>query len=455
MDYNESYEQEIDLKDLMFAVLKKWRIVILFAFISALLLGGYKGFSTYKASTDSKAVEENNKKYQEEFLVYEESKEKIDSEISNLETDIARQEEYLEESLWLKLNPYDICEARADLYITTGYQIMPEMKYQNVDYTDTILQVYHSLLTSNQVMEELAEKAGTEQRYLNELVSISKSDRILTINVKYSGKDRAEEILEDILATLDSLRVQVASSIGEHDIRIVNQGTSSRVDLAHVDKKEEQEKKLTDLKASLEAKKEELNNLIKPEQTKFDMKIVVKSSIKFALIGGILGIFIVAFVVFVMFVSGNKVYSSKELKNRYKVKILGNLPSKAFTNPIDRWINKLEGRIFEEDENASNQLMATNVANYLKDTRKLLIISSIGEEWTSKITSILEKELIGIAVESGGNLLKNANALKNLSEFDGVILVEQCQKSKYEDIQLEMEKVNDLQKNVIGFVVID
>ena len=51
MDYNTD-EQEIDLKDLMFAVFHKWRPVILVAVICGLLLGGVKGYMTYKSQSD-------------------------------------------------------------------------------------------------------------------------------------------------------------------------------------------------------------------------------------------------------------------------------------------------------------------------------------------------------------------------------------------------------------------
>lgn len=42
---NENYtyeEQEIDLKDLLFAVLYRWRPIILLAIVLGVLLGGYK-----------------------------------------------------------------------------------------------------------------------------------------------------------------------------------------------------------------------------------------------------------------------------------------------------------------------------------------------------------------------------------------------------------------------------
>ena len=48
MDYNNVYEQEIDLKDLIFAVLHRWRMILAAAVVLALLLGGYKALRTYK-----------------------------------------------------------------------------------------------------------------------------------------------------------------------------------------------------------------------------------------------------------------------------------------------------------------------------------------------------------------------------------------------------------------------
>ena len=143
MDNNstyEQYEQEIDLKDLMFAVLHKWRPVILVAVVLAVLLGGAKGAMTYRQQNDPEVSKETREKYQEELDLYEKNKETAEREIENLKTDIANQQEYLDKSIWINMSPYDVCESRIDMYVTTGYEIMPGMVYQNQDYTDTILQ---------------------------------------------------------------------------------------------------------------------------------------------------------------------------------------------------------------------------------------------------------------------------------------------------------------------------
>lgn len=454
MNNNSMSGQEINVKDLMFTILRKWKLIVLFAVIFACLLGGYKGFSTYKNSTNTEAIEEAEKKYNEELLEYEESTVNLEKEISNIITDIEEQEEYLDKSIWLKVSPYDICEARADVYVTTDYTIMPGMNYQNVDYAETILQVYQSLLTSNEVKETLALKAGTEPKYLNELLTISRSGRIITIKVDHINREEAQAVLDDAIAWVNSLKPQVVATIGEHTISVVNSSTSSRVDLSHMDTQEKQEQKLVDLKASLEAKQKELSELEEPKLDEFNNKSIIKPMIKFAVIGGVLGAGLVVMVVCVIFAATETVYSAKELKNRYGVKVLGALPTKEYKCPIDRLLNRLEGRVFEEDEVVRNGLLAQNVRNAMGEVKKLLVLGTADCVHVEAVAKALEAELPEIKVIAGGNLLKDVNTLKKLPECDCVVLVEACGVSKYGDIALEIEKANDLGKSVVGCVVI-
>ena len=57
MDSYQNYEQEIDLKDLMFAVLRRWRPIILIAIIFAFLLGGFKAVRGLGQMKDAEYVE--------------------------------------------------------------------------------------------------------------------------------------------------------------------------------------------------------------------------------------------------------------------------------------------------------------------------------------------------------------------------------------------------------------
>ena len=68
MDYNNTYEQEIDLKELMFAVLHKWRIILAFAVGLALVLGGYKAVTSYMEQNDEETAQEAQEEYEKSCL---------------------------------------------------------------------------------------------------------------------------------------------------------------------------------------------------------------------------------------------------------------------------------------------------------------------------------------------------------------------------------------------------
>lgn len=139
------------------------------------------------------------------------------------------------------MSPYDVCESRIDMYVTTGYEIMPGMVYQNQDYTDTILQAYQGLLTSSAVMEDVAKSVGTEPRYLKELVNVTigtnggQLNHLLTINVKHKTKSDAKKVMDEMLDHMNELHGQVVASIGEHTVNTVNSSVSAMVDLTLAD----------------------------------------------------------------------------------------------------------------------------------------------------------------------------------------------------------------------------
>ena len=463
MDYNSTYEQEIDLKDLMFMVLHKWRPIIFIALAMALVLGGIKGTMTYKSQNDPETVKEAEEKYQDDLELYEKNKETCEREIENLKTDIANQQEYLDHSIWINMSPYDVCESRMDLYVTSDYEIMPGMVYQNPDYTDTILQAYQAMLTSSAVMEDIARNVGTEPRYLNELVSVNvgtnsgKLNRLLTISVKHMTKSEAQKVMEEILDHMDDMQAQITAGIGEHMVNTVNHGVSAMVDLTLADKQRAETERLTALNDSLEDKQKSLEDMEEPKEAVSSKMAALKSGIKYAVLGGVLGGFVVVFCVCVAFLMSDKLYSARELKNRYRVKILGTLPiaNKKFLGGVDAWLNRLEGRAGGVNEDTEYALIAANIRNYAENMKSLLVTGSADPEMIMHVAEKLTAELSGIHVTAGGNMLQDVETLKKLPKCDCVVLVEKCLESKYSTVELEIEKATDLQKNIVGCVVFE
>lgn len=64
MDYSaREYEREIDLKVVIAGILKKWRKLLVFMIVGALILGGYKGYSIATAD-NSQALKKLKSKLQ-------------------------------------------------------------------------------------------------------------------------------------------------------------------------------------------------------------------------------------------------------------------------------------------------------------------------------------------------------------------------------------------------------
>lgn len=454
MEPNSTYEQEIDLKDLMFAVLHKWRPILLIAVVLAVVLGGYKAVSVYRQQNDAEVIKESEESYQEELKVYEKTKEACEREIENLLTDIDNQQKYLEESILMNMSAYDIWEADTELFVRTDYVIMPNMVYQNVDYTNTILRAYKSALTNTEFLDDIAKKAGIDTRYLKELIDITAADNLITIKVKHNEEKAAKALMKDILSGVEASQTKIAESIGEHTVSTVNSSIGSMVDLDLANTQKTERDRLIQLNDSLETKQAELEELEEPKKAATSTTAAIRSGVKYAVLGGVLGAFLVIFGVCVAFLMSDKLYSEKELRNRFKLKVLGVLPAGKKAKGIDAWLNRLEGRACGE-ESQEYSLIAANIRNYAEKAGTLLVAGNAHEDLIKSVAGRIAEELGNMEVIVGGDMLQNVNALKTLPEVDGVILVEQCRVSSYGRIELEVEKILDLQKEVVGCVVLE
>ena len=274
----------------------------------------------------------------------------------------------------------------------------------------------------------------------------NKVNNILTIQVRHESEEKAKAILDDLLAGVNQFKGQIRSSIGNHTITEVSRSLGALVDLSLVDQQKNQTERLIQLNDSLQEKQTELDELEEPEPVVTAASAVLKGGIKYALIGGVLGAFIVIFFVCVIFVMSDKLYSAKELKYRFRVKILGTLPvtGSKKTGKIDAWL-----------ESHEYSLIAANICNYMEEAKSLLVVGSAKEENISRVASELTDRLSDMKVVFGGNLLNDEEGLKKLPECDGIVLVERCGESLYSAIELEIEKAHDLQKKVVGCVVFE
>lgn len=468
MEYNNTgYEREIDLKELMFVVLRQWRLLLAAAAAMAFLFGGYKtAFTWFREFAPEEDVNAESK-YQKEIEYHEQKLLACEREVENLTDSIERQREYLAESVFINMSPYDIWEAKADFFVETDYEIMPGMAYQNRDFTATVLQTYQSALSGADFMEEAAEFCGIQARYLKELVTISigRSDEgynnLLSIQIRHGEEGKAKELLDKYIEGVYQYREKICSSIREHTVTEVSRSLGVQVDLGLADRQRSERAQLDSLMENLAAKEESLEALKKEEIPKKDVPVVgglVKTGVKYGVLGGFIGIFGVMFFICVHFVMSDKVSSARELKYRFQFRILGNLPdrsSKKRSGLVDVWLNKLEGRPQGKDMDREYDLIAVNILNGGEKTGPIFVTGGAVREKIDDVAENLGKRLSDVTVVSGGNFLSDPESLKKLPQCGCVVLVEQCGVSSYGDTELEIEKIRDLNKKLAGCILIE
>lgn len=472
-----TYEQEVDLKDLIFAILRKWRIILTISVLFAVLLGGAKGFLTYRAQSNPESISQQEEAYQASLKQYEAELASYEREIENISDSIISQQEYMENSVLMNLSPYDVCEARGDLFIKTDYEIMPGMIYQNVNYTDSILQAYQYIITSASFLEGLKLPSKIEIPYLQELISVERGrldssqgevfanspsgisalTNLLSIRVRHANLEDAEKILNAILDQLDQVHRQIAKDIGDHSVTVLNTSSGSSVNLDLANRQNEETARLDALRTSLTDKETAMKEISKPNAVTSSNAAAAKTAIKYAVLGGVLGGFITVFFICVCFLLSDKLYAPKELRNRFGAKILGTLPvaEQASKNFIDLWINRLEGRIDKNSSDNQYELIAANIKNHMDNIKILLVSGCAASDSIAQVTDYLREHLPNVQVVTGGNLLQNVDAVQKLSACDSVVLVEQCNYSSYPSIELELEKICDLKKEITGFIVFE
>ena len=164
--YTEDYEQEIDLKDLLFVLLYRWRILLLAAVIGAALLGGYKavkGNAQNAKQTDLPQTES----YQEELDNYEREKLVIETSIENLENSMDEQNHYLAEAPLMQINPYKEAFSSADILVEIS-----DLRDRGMG---SLLKAYEYGLENGDYIQKIAEMKDSQERYVRETIRVSNS----------------------------------------------------------------------------------------------------------------------------------------------------------------------------------------------------------------------------------------------------------------------------------------
>lgn len=445
MNY-EKHEQVVFIKDLLYTALYRWRSILVAALIGALLLGGYVAFSRYQSAKSVSSEDEQ----QAALAAYEEEKKAL---INQLDKDIAlvtNQEDYIKNSVVMAIDPYCVYQATINFTVQTDYQILPGMTYQNPNEIGAILSAYQEYMSSDEIVQSVADEIGMESKYLWELITLSNGNtetRRFKVTIKYHTADGAQQLLDTFTEHLVQAQKQISQVVGNHTLQILSTSVDERINLGITEQQTAAETRLEDLKEQQKATQEQLDQLKPPA---YDNEMSLKKAVFLVILGGILGAGFIACVAWFKHLAGKTVYSARTLTNRTGIKVLGCIPDTKIKNPVDKWLRKAEGRHID---NALVDVAVATVRNYVHSKQRILLFGDCDLSIQQKFEQ--ELKTVGIDATAYGSLLYSAQAQNALAEGDLVLLIEKCGVSHYKNIAQSLVLLEDLNKQLIGCILLD
>ena len=282
--------------------------------------------------------------------------------------------------------------------------------------------------SSQTIMDYLIRTVSARLRSINYGFTIEEISR-------YYGTIVDSNIREEQISTLDELhQTIIAVSAAENSLTGLN-STMDKLRTA-----------ASDLEDKYESSEQEVAT-IRAALTQASTPTASRGiSLKTVVLFLILGLFVGCFSVLCLWLLSGKFTSQNELISRYSFPVLGVLPGekkKLFGNTIKR----LEG-----EGNSSFEDVAKVTAQALfrvADKRSACFVSSLGSEKASALLPYLDGK-IGVC----GDILNDPEAVKDLDNYDSIILVEQKRKSVLSQIDSEVLRAKAFGKDILGIVLI-
>ncbi|MBO5867942.1 MAG: hypothetical protein J6Q54_03415 [Oscillospiraceae bacterium] len=412
--YNEKDEQVIFIKDLVFTALYRWRMILVFALVAALLLGG---FAVLTGQSDQGGSPIS---------------------VTNL------QAEYLKNSALMNLDPHRVGRATANISILAE-AFSAEGSNALSSYVGALLNGYASTISNLLGKEEASTALGLSTTDLMDLVSVTTTingiaDGVLVVQVYHNELAKAEEILTYILDTIPATTEELTASVANHTINTVT-ASGLRMDLSLLERQAKTKKTMEESRVSL-------NKWFVAESVTeaVSTKALVKKGILWGVIGAVAGLFMAVCVIWVSHFSSTKVYSARTLTAWTGIKVLGCAEGTAPKCAFDRWLRKLEGRANEK----ALPVTAGIVANYAASNADFLICADPAcPEAVQKLFS----QKIPTA-KLCGTIIDDIAAVEALPGCDAVLLVAVCGKTRYSEVARQMQLIHDQGKTLVGCVVI-
>lgn len=500
-------EKEIRLKDLLIEILLRWRTILVWMIVGAIVMGAYSYVRAYKA--ELAAIERNEKVKAEieeqekelgetedayvnkgnmtlDYLISKlsaEQKGTVDNVLA-YENYIKARKEYMEKSMLMKMDAVSIPQVELTFSILSA----------DLDKSYRIERIYEDLIAGGlyQYIEEKNEDISSEQAA--EIITITRSCSELInggdsfeVRVRGLTEEQCKALAENVIEYINTKHDAIEEVLGSHSVEVVKNDysiamdysiQSSQITLGHEivtwennvaewkeSFSEDEERYYNYLTSGKAVTNDNVNNMEDTEEdSQFETVVPASVSVKMVILGLGLFVFIYLCYVIILYIFGNKLRIYDDVDNLFGVQHLGVIQcrnqKKKKLDFVDKWIYKLRDygkRTFSEKEAIGFAAVAVKIAAEKESLDRILCIGCDIKDDTAEVCSKVAQELKKDNIDTVvlNNILYNQESLGQLREAKGAFLVETADSTMYDEIVRELDLLKRQGVTVLGILVVE
>lgn len=475
----EMEKREIKLSDLICDICIKWKVILLWMLIGAVVLGCFSYVRSVNRA--SLSVEES----QDIEAIIQSLSEK---DLITVQTVVSRKEliSKLQQSAVMQFDANSISRSELILGIAGANEDqICDIVSAYKEWTQTIeFAEYISSRVPNICADDILDLVRLQSQL--QAVGLDEKGRgseeyLLSFVIMGADRSMCEEISKYVISFFYEKSSSMKKIFGNHELMLLSNYSTclndSRVNTFMLNKKIQIQtllsKNETDIN-SFTAEQKIYYSILTEEgiDDVADLEVDLEQTIsreppcvnfKYVILGAFVAAFSYIFILFVKYITDTTIRISDDYMKLYRIPLLGSIPyssEKKFFGSVDNWISRL--RYGKKRVNTPEEAMQLAIAMVKLTAHKHAIqeiacvgcnMNQVDNEFFSALENGLEKE--GIGVYQIGNVLYNAEAVDKIAKVKAVVLLEKAGVTTCDEVVQEIFVLDKQGISVLGMIVAD
>lgn len=456
----ENDEVIIDLRVLIWEVLRKWHIIALVCIICAVLFGT---FSVYRNNVANKEVPIED--------LYEELEPAEITKVHNLvsvQDRIDEKAEYAEDSIYMSMNPYDVYATRIDFMFNKN----PDNKY--------IRQMYMSYMFDGELYNEIAKQYSgkIEVKYISELIGYMSNggrtninddseenyeqgndlNRLISVRIIGETEEQCIELQSLFCKNVKLYEKEIQKKYSNHSLEQTLSKAYHTTDGGVSSAKSSYDSQIVALYNEYQTLYNTLDEdqialydeLVNPEKIGKEKK-EEGLSLKYVAIGILFGGFIAVVVIVLLTMSNGKIFVQRQITNRELARVFG-----TYGRNKNNTARLILGDI-GTDKPSQLDIIVAKVSVYCKKkgfTELTIIDDCATDSGKSQMKHVID------SIEKGGiqcnkiTLSEGDTKYTELCGKNNILVIEELGKGTLKELEYMFMQLKDLESEVSGIICV-